>query len=242
MAYDEKSEVFEIAKERFKQNDYKTCELLLQQVILTQKGNSEAFHMLGTIYYDQGKFNRAIKSFERALEIDPTFTDASVGLSIILNDLGRYQEGQKVFVEAQKLLDQKTNASDPYISEKLAIKHEELGQMYFQYKRHKEALEQYLKASQLSTRAVEINMKIADCFEALGLPKKAIKQLKYIIRDYPQYFQARIRVGKIYYNMGKAVEALESWESVLLHDPNNSECLRYIKLAHEAGITQEVTF
>ena len=238
MSSEEKSELLEIARERFRQNDYRTAEVLLQQVILLQKSNPEVFHMLGTIYYDQGKFNKAIKSFERALEIDPTFTDASVGLSIILNDLGRYQEGQKVFEDAQKLLDQRVSASDPYTSEKLAIKHEELGQMYFQCKRYKEALEQYLKALQLSTRTVEITMKVVECFEALEAPRKAVKQLRFLIRDYPHYVQAGIKLGKIYYNMGKVVEALESWENVLLRDPANHECLRYIKVAHETGITQ----
>lgn len=235
----DRSELMELARERFIQSDYRTTEVLLQQVMLSHKSNPEVFHMLGTIYYDQGKFNKAIKSFERALEIDPTFTDASVGLSIILNDLGRYDQGAEVFEEAQKYLDQK-NAStdDPYISEKIAIKHEELGQLYFQHKKYKEALEQYLKASQLSTRTVEITMRIAECMELSGHARKAIKQLKNLIREYPQYVQARIKLGKIYYNAGKVVDALEAWESVLLRDPNNTECLRYIKMANETGASE----
>jgi tetratricopeptide (TPR) repeat protein len=241
MSNEDKSEIFELAKERFRQNDYRTAEILLQQAVLAEKQNPEAFHMLGTIYYDQGKFNKAIKSFERALEIDPSYTDASVGLSIILNDLGRYGEGQKVFEEAQKRLEQKSQVSDPYTSERLAIKHEEVGQMYFQCKRYKEALEQYLKASELSTRTVEITMKIVDCFEALLESKKAIKQLRLLIRDYPQYVPARVKLGKIYYNIGKVADAVESWESVLLRDPGNKECLRFIKMAQETGITEAPT-
>lgn len=239
----DRSELFSLAKERFIDNDYKTAEVLLQQVILSNKSNPEVFHMLGTIYYDQGKFNKAIKSFERALEIEPTFTDASVGLSIILNDLGRYEEGQKVFHDAQVQLErQNPEADDPYVAEKLAIKHEELGQLYFQYKRYKEALEQYLKASNLSTRAVEITMKVVDCFEALDQPRKAIKQLRYLVREYPQYVQARIRLGKIYYNMNKVVDALECWEAVLLRDPDNKECLRYIQMAHDSGEVRENSY
>ena len=230
----EHSELFELAEERFIQNDYKTTEVLLQQLILSKDSNPEVFHMLGTIYYDQGKFNKAIKSFERALEIDPHFTDASVGLSIILNDLGRYEQGQEVFEKAQRLLDEKNSSvDDPYISEKIAIKHEELGQLYFQYKRYKEALEQYLKASQLSTRTVEITMKMVDCFEALGAHRKAIKSLKSLVHEYPQYIPSRVRLGKIYYNSGKIVDALEAWEAVLLRDPSNKECLQYIQMAQK---------
>ena len=129
MPHVDRSELLEVAKERFREDDYKTAEVLLQQVLLSNKKSPDVFHMLGTIYYDQGKFNKAIKAFQRALEIDPTFTDSSVGLSIILNDLGRYDEGQKVFEEAQKILDQRSQETDPYTEEKLALKHEELGQI-----------------------------------------------------------------------------------------------------------------
>lgn len=233
----DRSELLDLATQHFRENDYRTAEVLLQQVLLSNKRNPEVFQMLATIYYDQGKFNKAIKTFQKALDIDPTYTDASVGLSIILNDLGRYEEGKQVFDEAQTLLDKKANEIDPYTEEKIAIKHEELGQMYFQCKRYKEALEQYLKASQLSTRTVEITMKVVECFEALNSPRKAIKQLKFLIREYPQYTPARIKLGKIFYNSGKVVEAVEQWEGILLRDPENKEALKHIRMAQETGVT-----
>ena len=71
----DRSELLDLARERFIENDYRTAEVLLQQAMLSLKRNPEIFHMLGTIYYDQGKFNKAIKTFKKALEIDPTFTD-----------------------------------------------------------------------------------------------------------------------------------------------------------------------
>lgn len=235
----DRSELLSIAREKFQENDYKTAEVLLQQILLSNKRNAEVFQMLGTIYYDQGKFNKAVKTFKRALEIDPMYTDASIGLSIILNDLGRYEEGQSIFEEAQRLLEKKTQNTDPYIEEKLAIKHEELGQLYFQCKRYKEALDQYLKAAQLSTRIVEITMKCVDCHEALGDFNQAIKNLKFLANEYPQFTQARIKLGKILYNSGQVVEASTQWESVLLRDPENPEALQNLRIAQETGITSE---
>ena len=93
-----------IARDYFRENKYNLAEPILNQLILKHAMSPEVFHMLGTIYYDQGKFNKAIRAFRRALELEPTFTDASVGLSIILNDLGKYEEGRKVFDEARDLL------------------------------------------------------------------------------------------------------------------------------------------
>ena len=112
--------LFHEAKDNFIEGNYKMAEAMLAQLLLKPQRNPEIHQMLGTIYYDQGKFNKAIKSFQRALELDPTFTDASVGLSIILNDIGRYDEGKKVFDDAKKLLDLRSNRPDPYIDEKIA--------------------------------------------------------------------------------------------------------------------------
>ncbi|MEK7357138.1 MAG: tetratricopeptide repeat protein, partial [Bdellovibrionota bacterium] len=173
MARTEIAELLETAREHFREGHYAISEPLLQQLLISDGKNPEVFHMLGTIYYDQGKFNKAIRTFRRALEIDPTFTDASVGLSIILNDLGRYEEGKKVFLEAQAALSRKSTAKDAYLEEKLASKHDELGEMYFQYKRFEDAQEQYEKALSMSTRRPELRMKIAECNIRRNDPSRA---------------------------------------------------------------------
>src|SRR4051794_15538331 len=157
-----------MAREYFQENKYSHAEPLLNQLILKNGKSPEVFQMLGTIYYDQGKFNKAIRSFKRALELDPAYTDASVGLSIILNDLGRYQDGRQVFEEAQKILKARSSEEDPYMNEKFALKHDELGEMYAQHNRPQEALEQFYKALNLSSRKPELTMKVVECFVKTG--------------------------------------------------------------------------
>lgn len=165
-------------RNHFINGNYKMAEPLLQQLILQGTRNPEVYQMLATIFYDKGQFSKAIKTFKRALEIDPTYTDASVGLSIILNDLGKYEEGRQIFSDAQDLLDKKTNKSDPFLDERLASKHEELGDLYYQYKRYNEALEQLLKALKLSTRRPELTMRVAEVYSQLGQYERAVKDLK----------------------------------------------------------------
>lgn len=225
------------ARESFIEGNYKVAEPLLNQMLLQNTKNPEVYQMLATIYYDKGQFNKAIKTFKRALEIDPTYTDASVGLSIILNDLGRYDEGKQVFQEAQKLLDRKSGKVDSYIEEKLAAKHEELADMYFQYKLYSEALDQLLKAHKLSARKADLMLRIAECHVKLGDPTRAVRELKTLIRDYPHLIPARLKLGVIYYNMNQLAEATEQWENILLRDPQHPEALRNLKMANAAGIT-----
>jgi tetratricopeptide (TPR) repeat protein len=206
-------------------------------MIMQNTRNPEVFQMLATISYDKGQFNKAIKTFKRALEIDPTYTDASVGLSIILNDLGRYEEGRKIFEEAQGLLDKRKGQSDPFLDEKLASKHEELADLYFQYKRYSESLEQLFKAQKLSSRKAEITMRITECFVKTGDFDKAVKDLRGLIREYPQFLPARMKLGILFYNMNNLAEATEQWESILAREPGHTEAKRHLRMAQAAGIT-----
>jgi len=225
------------ARDNFIEGNYKMAEPILQQMLLQNTRNPEVYQMLATIYYDKGQFSKAIKTFKRALEIDPTYTDASVGLSIILNDLGKYDEGKQVFHEAQSQLEKKTGKNDPFIDEKLSSKHEELADLYFQYKRYNEALEQLFKAQKLSTRKAEITMRIAEVHVQIGQAERAVKDLRALIREYPHFIPARLKLGVIYYNSNNIAEATEQWENILMRDPQHPEALRYLKMAQAAGIT-----
>lgn len=231
------TEIFEEAKRNFLDANYKVAEPLLNQMILQGSRNPEVYQMLATIFYDKGQFNKAIRTFRRALEIDPTYTDASVGLSILLNDLGKYEEGRKIFDDAQKILERKKGRGDPWIDEKIASKHEELADLYFQYSRYFEALEQLLKAQKLSTRKQDITLRVADCYMKMLDAERAVKELRNLIRDYPNMLPARVKLGLIYYQMHNLADATEQWENVLMREPDHAEASRYLKMAQTAGIT-----
>ncbi len=222
------------AREYFRENNYKLAEPLLNQLILKNAKSAEVFQMLGTIYYDQGKFNKAIRAFRRALEIEPTFTDASVGLSIILNDIGRYEEGKKVFEEAKERLAKSSQDDDPYLNERLSIKHDELGELYFHHGRFQEALEQFYKALNLSNRKPELTMKIVECYAKQDQTDKACKELFTLTREYPGFLSARVRLGRILFETGDVSGAIEQWENVVTRDANHNEAARLLRQAQAA--------
>jgi len=234
---DSYDDALQLAKTYFQDSKYDQAEPLLNQMILQNQKSPEIFHMLGTIYYDQGKFSKAIRAFRRALDLDPRFTDASVGLSIILNDIGRYDEGKQVFEEARAFLQQRKDQDDPYINEKLSVKHDELGELYFQYGRFRESLEQYERALSLSSRKPELTMKRVECLLKVGEGKSAIQALIDLIRDYPRFVGARLKLGQIYYEIGQVAEAVEQWEWILEQDPENQEAQRLLKQAQSVELT-----
>lgn len=225
------------ARSAFIEGDYQVAEPLLNQPTLIHSKNPEVLQMLATIYYDQGKFNKAIKTFKKALEIDPSYTDAAVGLSIILNDIGRYDEAKKVFEDAKALLDAKKKSNEPNMNEKFAQKHAELGDMYLQHKRFNESIEQYVKAQQLSEKKMDYALRIAECHVQAGQKDKAIKELKGILQVDPKLIAPRLKLGLILYNSHHIAEAVDQWENILRYEPQNQEALRYLKMAQTAGVT-----
>jgi tetratricopeptide (TPR) repeat protein len=94
-----------------------------------------------------------------------------------------------------------------------------------------------LKALTLSNRKTEIGLRISECYVKQELPEKAIKELKNLIRDFPQHLPSRMKLGTVYYNLSMIAEATEQWENVLYRDPTHIEAKKLLKMAQTAGIT-----
>lgn len=225
------------ARAAFIDGDYTTAEPLLNQPTLLNSRNPEVLQMLATIYYDKGNFNKAISTFKKALEIDPGYTDAAVGLSIILNDIGRYEDARKIFEEARSQLDLKKQAAEPNLNEKFAARHAELADMYLQFKRFDDSIEQYTKAISLSGRKSDLTLQLAECLVQAGQRDKAIRELKTLLQADPRLTASRLKLGLILYNSHHIAEAVDQWENILRYDARNAEALRYLKMAQAAGVT-----
>ena len=234
MEFTDYQDLLDSAREYYIEGDYKRAEPILHQILLRNNRIAEVFLMLATIYYEHGKFTKAINTFKRALEVDPTYADASIGLSIVLNDLGRYEEGRVAFEDAQNLLQKNKTQADPFLDEKLSVKHAEIGDLYFQYSRWEEAIEQYYKAVRLTLKKMDLLLKIADAFVKKGESRHAVRELKNVIRDYPQYIPGRIKLGIVLYNSQNIQEAVQTWESVLSRDPDNQEAKNFIRIAQRS--------
>jgi tetratricopeptide (TPR) repeat protein len=212
------------ARQYFIEGQYKLAEPLLEQLLLQGLKNPEIYQMLATLYYDRGQFNKAIKTFKRALEIDPHYTDASVGLSIILNDIGRYEEGQKVFQEARQILDQQKKPNLSFLDESISKKHEELADLYSQSRAWADSLENLQKAMRITPqRRVILGTKLAEAYSRLGESQKAIRELREVLFIDSECVLARLKLAELYQRTNRLAEARDQWESVLVTEPRNSE-------------------
>lgn len=234
----EVQELLQMARDKFIAGDYKATQALITQILPKNDKIPEVFQMLATIFYSNGQFNKAIKTFKRALEIDPYYTDASVGLSIILNDLGRYEEGRKVFTEAQSLLERKNRRPDPSINDKIAAKYEELADLLFQCQKYDESLEYFQKAFSISQRKQKVGISIADCLVKMGKSDQAIRELRSLVKEFPNFIAGRNKLANLLYGVNKVAEAIQQWETVLTKDPANPEALKNLKLAQTSSLSE----
>ena len=229
MARQDPEELFQAAKEYFKEGHYKIVEPMIQQLMIIDQKNPEVHYMAGTIYFEKGQLKKALASFRRSLEIDPSFTDSSIGLSIILNDLGKYGEGKKVFEEAYALMKQKSSSDkDPYVNEKIARKHEEIGEIYFLYKKYEESLENFNKAAELSKEPILYRIKAIDSLLQMKLLSRALKEALLAESQHPHNVELLLKIGQIYYQLDDRDKADEYWERVLARDPRNVEAKNHL--------------
>ena len=229
MARQDADELFHAAKEYFNEGHYKIVEPMIQQLMIVDDRNPEVHYMAGTLYWEKGQLKKALAAFRKSLEIDPNFTDSSIGLSIILNDLGRYSEGKRVFEEAYALMKQKdASGSEPYINEKLAQKHEELGDLYFLYKRYEEALENYNRAADFSKHHIDYKIKAVDSLINMKLLSRALKEAESAEAKSPYHVDLLLKIAQIHYQMNDHSKAEEYWEKVLSQDPNNDEAKSHL--------------
>lgn len=175
MLQDELSSLLETAKDHFNKGHYKLAEPLLLQLQGEAYPKPDINYMLAAIAFDRGQLKKAIQLFKQSLEIDPEFTDSSVGLSIILNDLGKYDEAKKIFEDAYTVMKSKQRVGkDSYLNQKLAKKHAELGDLYLIHNMYREAIEEFTKALNLTPGVPEYNIKLGEAHMKGKNDKQAI--------------------------------------------------------------------
>ena len=141
--------------------------------------SAEAYFYIGNIFHIQGKLGKAVRAFNKVLDIDSSHTDASISLSVILNDIGRYEDAKKIFDKAnKKVKNEKKGLEDPHINKKFSQKHFEIAEMYFSYNRYEEALSEYNKAYGLDPDNLDVRIKIARVYAKKGYVSKAFDELR----------------------------------------------------------------
>ena len=90
------SAIIHQARSYTKSRKFKDAERVLLSGLKSFPNSSDIYFELANLFHHSGDVGRAIKSFKKTLELDPNHTEASIGLSVILNDIGKYKEARNI--------------------------------------------------------------------------------------------------------------------------------------------------
>lgn len=235
-------QLLKTARECFDKQEYKKAQVVLNEIIDSDDKNIEALFLLANIFHINGEIGKAIKAFNKVLNLNPEHTDAAISLSVLYNDIGQYDQAKKVFDTANDRVKGKNKGTglheDKHINKKFASKHYELADLYLSYNRYDEALFEFNKVVGLDPENLEARIKISKVYAKKGFVVKAIEELRNLKNEEPGYAPARIALGVIHYGNGNVIEAQTEWEKVLIKDPFNSEASMYMNLSKTATETR----
>src|SRR5690606_40141835 len=82
------------ARERFALQDYYGAIHLLDEVVAAGRDFADVHRLLGLCWSLLGQEARALEAFDRALALNPRYLEAHVHRGLVLNALGRVEEGR----------------------------------------------------------------------------------------------------------------------------------------------------
>lgn len=224
-------EFYKQGMEAFDKGDYENAERLFSQVLAVNGTFADVLNKMGIIYNQTNRLELAAKSFEKALEMNPGYTEASLNLAITYSDLGMYDKSREVFENASRF-SEKTKKSDssidPFVKGKLADEHLRIGKIYHELRLLDEAIEEYQKALRLSPNFADIITQLGIALRDKGRLDEAIAQFNRAKQTNPRYIPARLHLGITYYSQGFYGPAEEEWREALTIDPNSSAVKTYL--------------
>ncbi len=225
-------ELYKNGTEAFDKGDYSAAEGYFDQILSMNPTFADILNKIGIIYNQTNRLGMAVKAFEKALETNPGYTEASLNLAITYSDLGVYEKARAVFENAARFTGHDNRASkasiDPFVKGKLSDEHLRIGKIYYELGLLDEAIDEYNKALRLSPNFADIITHLGIALRDKGQFDDAIAQFNRAKQSNPRYVPARLHLGITYYSQGFYGLAEEEWREALVFDPNNPAVRTYL--------------
>ena len=164
-------------------------------------------HNLGQALGDAGRYDEAAVHFEKALQMDPNFYDALVGLGVTREFQGRLPEAIRYFQAAIHSQPDTPRA------------HVQLGLALWKQNDYQAALEEMRRASQLAPEDEDIRANFGIALELVDRLPEAIEQFHEVLRMNPNDAETHNNLGLALLASGKARESIPEFEMALRLNP-----------------------
>ncbi len=169
--------------------DFRTETALWQDTAAKSPGKALVHNNLGTAYLTEGNDAAARAAFLRALEINPSHSDAHINLGHLLTQKERWQEAKNHFDRALLLGSAKANAFF------------NAGRVRLELGREAEAVAFLEKAVALKPHRPHYHFHLGNAYRKLGRYDDALKEYRQVLKIEPQHPQAHNNTGIIFYKL-----------------------------------------
>jgi len=217
-------------RELYSKQEYETAEPLLEEVLKQDDKFADVHDMLGVIAHQAARYVDAEKHFERALQLNPSYTEAALNLAVTYNDRGKFAEARSIYSRIKERPTGDTTALDPFARGKLANMHADLAQAYTDANMVREAIGEYEKAVLLCPDFSDLRTKLATLLRQTGELTRAREQYEAAVATRPKYVQAHVLLGVTHLALGDLDRAEACWNRALEIDPASVSAKMYLRM------------
>jgi len=219
-----------LGREHYEKREFEKAEQMLRMVLEEEDRYADVHDMLGVIAHSRGNFLVAERHFERALEINPAYTEAALNLAVTYNDRGKYEKAREVYGRIKVGPHGSSQGLDPFARGKIANMHADVGQAYHDAGLVREAITEYEKATALCPHFADLQTKLGTLLREIGDFPAARAHYEAALQSKPSYVPARLQLGVILLALGETGGAEEHWQQVIALEPDNSQAKMYLRM------------
>jgi tetratricopeptide (TPR) repeat protein len=220
-----------LGREHYQKREYDKAEYLLRQVVDKADQYADVHHMLGVITHSRGDFAEAERHFERAVQLNPNYTEALLNLMVTYNDLGKYEEARQIYGQMRSRSEGRGRELDPFAKGKIANMHAELSQAYQDLGMVPEAIRELEQATLLCPTFADLLTRLGVLYRDSGDVSRAKEKFTAAKTANPRYVQARLLLGVLLLSDGANEASVSEFEAVLSQDPENKSAQTYLRIA-----------
>jgi tetratricopeptide (TPR) repeat protein len=227
-----------LGREHYAKREFEKAEQMLRMVLEEEDRYADVHDMLGVIAHSRGNFLVAERHFERALEINPAYTEAALNLAVTYNDRGKYEKAREVYSRIKVGPSGTANGLDPFARGKIANMHADLAQAYHDAGLLREAIREYENATALCPHFADLQTKLGTLLrETNDLPGARVRY-EVALSHKPNYVPARLQLGVTLLALGEPQAAQEQWQQVIALEPENSQAKMYLRMLERTRASQ----
>jgi len=221
-----------LGREHYHRGEFDKAEYVLRQLIAKSDRHADVHHMLGVIAHNAGEFAKAESHFEKAVFLNPNYTEAQLNLMVTYNDLGKYDAARRIYAQIRART--VTSQPDPFIKGKLANMHAELSQAYIDVSMVPDAIRELEKAVTLCPNFADLQTRLGVLYRDAGDLSRATQCFLGAKQSNPKFVPGRLALGTLLLGSGEMEAARREFEAVLEVEPENRLVHTYLRLTHGA--------